>query len=117
MLQVVAQKVCHGCTLEKEAQHFMPDRRSKDGLMNYCRDCCQAGNTSAAVIPRRPGRPPRTANLIPLTEKVTACADRGMQFPAQIDFAGQGRQAAIEPTSVRLASKHPCFILQSVSSC
>ncbi|BDA49224.1 hypothetical protein COCOBI_13-3340 [Coccomyxa sp. Obi] len=80
-LQVVAQKVCHGCTVEKEAQHFMPDRRSKDGLMNYCRECCQAGNTSAAVIPRRPGRPPRAANLIPLTHK--ACRKCSETKPAE----------------------------------
>ncbi|CAL8464099.1 g3634 [Coccomyxa elongata] len=80
-LQVVAQKVCHGCTVEKEAQHFMPDRRSKDGLMHYCRECCQAGNTSAAVVPRRPGRPPRAANLIPLTEK--ACRKCSETKPAE----------------------------------
>jgi hypothetical protein len=68
--QVVPQKVCHGCAVEKQAQHFMPDRRSKDGLMNYCRACCLAGAHTAAVIPRRPGRPPRAAALIPLTHKV-----------------------------------------------
>ncbi|KAK9918280.1 hypothetical protein WJX75_002808 [Coccomyxa subellipsoidea] len=68
-LQVVPQKVCHGCAVEKQAQHFMPDRRSKDGLMNYCRACCLAGAHTAAVIPRRPGRPPRAAALIPLTHK------------------------------------------------
>lgn len=69
-LQVVAQKVCHGCALEKEAAAFMPDRRSKDGLMNYCRDCCLAGAPAAALpAARRPGRPPRSAAVIPLTHK------------------------------------------------
>lgn len=91
-LQVVAQKVCHGCTVEKEAQHFMPDRRSKDGLMNYCRECCQAGNTSAAVIPRRPGRPPRAANLIPLTHKVTVDACCSLQLHTRTASADQVRK-------------------------
>lgn len=48
--------------------HFMPDRRSEDHLMNYCRECCEGGS-AAPQLPRRPGRPPRAAALYPLTQK------------------------------------------------
>ena len=100
--------MCHGCALEKQAPHFMPDRRSKDGLMNYCRECCLSGTAAAAnVIPRRPGRPPRAAALLPLTHKVRAIrtlgAPRGvllmgarlLDSSTRVDQCGRGMAAGI----------------------
>ena len=50
----IADKYCFGCKMTKELSNFCKDRRTKDGLNCYCRDCRKIKGLEYANLPLDP---------------------------------------------------------------